>query len=48
MHERAYSSVKIILGVVSIMFGEESGDKQTDFRVDLIKLGNVLDSVVKF
>lgn len=39
---------KIILVLVNTMFGEESGEKQGDFKVDLLKLDNILDSVVKF
>lgn len=38
---------KIILVVVSMMFGGESGEKQADFKVDLVKLGNILYAVDK-
>lgn len=38
---------KIILVVVSIMFGWESGEKQADFKVDSIILGNMLDAVAE-
>lgn len=33
--------------LVVIMHVAESGEKQADFRVDLIKLGNILDAMDK-